>query len=87
MTVNNTTDHVISIFLLSLPPYVALLLGMFVCMRAKAHLRVWIRARTHFVCVHVCVKCINRAYCQRCAAVEVAVAVAVSLSSLPVASN
>lgn len=58
-----------------------------VCMRAKAHLRVWIRARTHFVCVHVCVKCINRAYCQRCTAVEVAVAVAVSLSSLPVASN
>lgn len=67
------------------PLYVALLLGMFV--RAKAHLRVWIRARTHFVCVHVCVKCINRAYCQRCTAVEVAVAVAVSLSSLPVASN
>lgn len=39
------------------------------------------------VCIHVCVKCINRAYCQWCTTVEVAVAVAVSLSSLPVTSN
>lgn len=75
ITVNDkTTNHVISFRLFCLCAHMCTYLCMFVCLCTQ-------------MCMCVCVQCITRAYCQRCTTVEVATARAVSLSSLPVASN
>lgn len=79
ITANNTTSRVIAV---SPPLRLLFVVAAFSCTLSCGD------AHTHtctLLCVHVCAKCINRADCQRCSAVEVAVAV--SLSSHPVASN
>lgn len=59
-------------------------------MRACEQLHLWVCICVYtcaYACVFMCIKCISRACCQLSSAVVVAVAGAVSLSSLPVTRN